>query len=198
MVCVCYMPVHTCIFLHFSIRIVMCVKAVTDRLKDWLEVSTRWCSWGDSMGHEWLQPRQNEAEREPAAGVQWITMYSQSGGVGGICFSRNRHSLHGCIAASCIFFFKLLFNWLDFCTYNILHGCVKECIYVYYTYKLQCRWSLLADWKIGHILSHVWRSACSASGLILCRTLCVAHSNTRGDPPLRVYWFHRLACARRS
>ena len=59
----------------------------------------------------------------------------------------------------------------------------------YTIHKLQSVWSPLTHWKVGHILSHVWRSASETSELILRSTLCVAHSNTLGDPPLVVYWF---------
>lgn len=89
-----------------------------------------------------------------------------------------------------IYFYYFSFDWLSVIwAGKILGSNVEECCTVLCILYTPPSVQLIPfDWlkKLGHILSHVWRSACSASGLIFCRTLCVAHSNTQGDPPL--YW----------
>lgn len=103
----------TRLYTYFCFFALWAYLLVTDQLTELLEVCACWCSWGDSVVHEWLRLQQREEEREPAAGVQWITMYSQSGGVMALCFSRDPHSLQDCKAASNIFL--LFFIWLAFC-----------------------------------------------------------------------------------
>lgn len=123
-----------------------------------------------------------EREIEPAAGVQWIAKDPWSGGDGSLCFKWFQE----CIVINNIYYIPyFLLYW---CFLELLNDCVNmlhtspSVDYPFWLTK-----------KIGHILSHVCRATHSASGLILCWTLSVAHSNTWGKPRLSL-----LVCSRTS
>lgn len=164
---------------HIRVYVLLCVQSNRQScLKSELTHVVKVLNWAmNGCRHD------REMEIEPAAGVHWIAKDPWSGGDESLCFKWFQE----CIVINNI---SHIFCYIG--GFRSIVSVLTDCINMLHT-SCSVDYPFWLTKKIGHILSHVCRATHSASGLILCWTLSVAHSNTWGEPPLSL-----LVCSRTS